>query len=230
MKSGYTLFFICLIFLYTNHSQAQRSAISIGVKGGIGISVPNPNSTTDFDGQSYSLYTNAYYKGGIAGQYILGDVLGIETALLTTYISYTRKDSDHPFLANGISWGNNIEVSSYQVPIQLMYILRLRNHPNMRIKLTGGVAMDWLKSVYSYGLKNNLFINSFLCGARIKTSTGKYGYMEYGLEYQYALNGMYDFDVHSHGIQTLHSKYSILSFNIYYFFFNKARTNQKSMN
>lgn len=226
MKFVYTLFFICGLFVYSHSSNAQRSAFSLGTKGGIGLSVPNPNSTIDFNGQSYSLYTNAYYKIGIAGQYILGDIIGIETAVSTTYISYTRKNSGHPFIANGISWANNNELASYQIPVQLMYIIRLRTHPNMRIKLTGGVAMDWLKSVYSYGQKEPVFISSFLCGARIKCSSGKYGHMEYGLEYQYSFNGMFDVDVQSHGMQTLHSRYNILSFNIYYFFLNRERTNQ----
>lgn len=226
MKLVYTLFFICGFFVCSNSSNAQRSTFSLGVKGSMGFSVPDPNSSADIQGQSYSLRTNACYKAGMALQYILGGVIGIETGILNTTVSFSKKDGAAS-LQESLGWRANINVNSYQIPFQLMYLIRLRTHPNMRIKLTGGISMDWIMSRIVYIQRSPLFVPSLLCGARIKSRTGRYGHIEYGLEYQYSLDGNYDLNSQSYlGTGTMHSKYSTLSFTLYYFFLNKERTNQ----
>jgi hypothetical protein len=227
MKFIYTIFLTCGFFVCSNSSNAQHSTFSLGVKGSIGFSVPDPSSSADIQGQSYSLRTNASYKLGMAAQYILGDVIGIETAILNTTVSFSKKDGTTASLQQSLGWNENISINSYQIPFQLMYLIRLRTHPNMRIKLTGGIAMDWLMARIAYKQRNPLFVPSLLCGARIKSRTGRFGHIEYGLEYQYSLNGNYDLTLQSYlGTGTVHSKYSTLSFTLYYFFLNRERTNQ----
>lgn len=226
MKFVYTLFFICVLFICSNTTNAQRSAFSLGVKGGMGFSVPDPNSSANIQGQSYSLRTNASYKAGMALQYILGDVIGIETGILHTTISFSEKNGPKASLQQSLGLNENINVDSYQIPFQLMYLIRLRAHPNMRIKLTGGIAMDWIMSSITYSQQAPSFVPSFLCGARIKTRTGRFGHVEYGLEYQHSLNGSYALTSHYYlGRGTVYSKYSTLSFTLYYFFLNRERTN-----
>lgn len=221
MKLLHIVFFSCT-FLYSINSNAQQSAYSIGIKGGIGASLPDPHSSLGFNGKSYVLRTHAFYTGGILAQYVLGNTIGIETGILNTYTSYSRKDLTGSYLLQSLGWDANIGVNSYQIPIQVMYLFRLNSKPNMRIKLTGGIAMNWHTQGLLKKQENPLLVSSILFGARIKSRTGKYGRMEYGLEYQYSLDGQYTFDVHTdQGISTLRTKYSVLSVNLYYFFFNK---------
>ncbi|WP_018341941.1 hypothetical protein [Cytophaga aurantiaca] len=225
MRSLYILFFSCATVLYSAYSSAQ-SVFSIGIKGGIGASLPDPNSSLDINGQSYSLRTHAFYTGGMLGQYVLGNTIGIETGILNTYQSYSRKDLTDPSLLQSLGWDANIGVNSYQIPIQFMYMFRMNSKPNMRFKLTGGIAMDWHTQGFLKKQENPAMVSSILFGARIKNPRGKYGRIEYGLEYQYSLNGNYTFDLKTdQGTQTLHTRYSVLSFNLYYFFFNKHTSN-----
>lgn len=224
MKSLYIVFFCCTLFLYSSYSNAQRNTYSIGIKGGMGVSLPDPHSSVDVNGQSHSLRTHAFYTGGILAQYVLGNTIGIETGILNTYISYSRKDLTDPSLFQSLGWDANIGVNSYQVPIQFMYLFRTGINPNVRIKLTGGIAMDWHTQGFLKQQENPLLVSSMLLGALIKSRSGKYGRMEYGIEYQYSLNGKYTFDVKTdQGVSTLHTKYSVLSFNLYYFFFNREK-------
>lgn len=222
MKRIYVIFFCSCIFLNSAFSSAQ--SISVGIKGGIGFSIPDPHATLDAGLQSHILRTHASYSGGLLGQYVLGDFIGIETGILNTYTSYSRKDLTGSYLLQSLGWDANIGINSYQIPIQLMYLFRIKQNPNMRIKLTAGIAMDWLTMGFLKHQENPPMVSSILLGARIKTRAGKYGRMEYGLEYQYSLQVTYMFTISSDaGLQTLNSRYSILSFNLYYFFFNKER-------
>lgn len=222
MKSFYIAFFSCIAFLSSTYSIAQRSTYSIGLKGGIGGSLPDPHSSIDLNGKAYALRTHAFYTGGILAQYVLGNTIGIETGILNTYISYSRKDLSGSYLLQSLGWDANIGINSYQIPIQLMYLFRTGINPNIRIKLTGGIAMDWHTQGFLKQQENPLMVSSILLGVRIKSRSGKYGRIEYGLEYQYSLNGKYTFDVKTdQGLNTLHTKYSVLSFNLYYFFFNR---------
>jgi len=215
------ILFLSIALLHSGYSIAQRTAYSIGAKGSFGVSVPDPHSTLDENGQSYALYTQAHYSAGMLFQYVLGDVAGIEAGILNTYISYTKKDAAGSHLQQALGWDANIGVYSHQVPIQMMYIYHPRTHPNMRIKLTAGVAMDWLSS--SVTNKDFLMVSSVLAGARIHSYTGKYGRMEYGLQYQHSLNGEYEFAIQTDaGTSMLHTSYSVFSLNIYYFFFNRT--------
>lgn len=48
--------------------------------------------------------------------------------------------------------------------------------------------------------------------------------MKYGFEYQYPINGIDTFELKSDPrLSTLHAKYSIITFNLHYFFFSKER-------
>lgn len=219
---------ICIysFFICSNTTHAQRSTFSLGVKGSMGFSVPDPHSRADIQGQTYSLHTNACYKAGMAVQYIIGDVIGIESAILHTTISFSQKNGSKASLQQYLGWDENITIDSYQIPFHLMYLIRLRTHPNMRIKLTGGIAMDWIRSSILHQKQDPLFVPSFLCGARIKSRTGKFGSVEYGLEYQHSLDGNYALTNQYYlGTATVYSKYSTLSFTLYYFFLNRERVN-----
>ncbi|ABG57728.1 hypothetical protein CHU_0439 [Cytophaga hutchinsonii ATCC 33406] len=222
MRSFYVLLLSYVLFMHYQYSHAQSTACSIGIKGSVGVSVPGPHSTLDIGAQSYALRTHASYAGGILGQYVLGGVVGIETGILNTYISYSRKDLSGSYLLQSLGWDANIGINSYLVPIQLMYVLRPGINPDLQIKLTGGIALDWLTQGFLKRQENPLFLSGILCGARIKTRAGKYGRIEYGLEYQYSLQGTYTFEIQAgKDMAVLHSRYSVLSFNLYYFFFNK---------
>lgn len=221
MRSLFVLFFSIAI-LHSSYSIAQRTAYSIGVKGSFGVSVPNPHSTLTEHGQTYELRTQACYAAGMLFQYVLGDVVGIETGILNTYISYSKKGPTSSHLQQALGWDANTGVNSHQVPIQMMYIYHPRMHPNMGIKLTAGIAMDWLISSVLKPEKDFLLVSSILAGVRIHSYTGRYGRMEYGLQYQCSLNGPYEFAIQTNpGTNTLRTKYSVLSINLYYFFFNR---------
>ena len=211
MKLTLNKLFSFFILLYSSNSMAQQSEFSIGVKGGIGTTICSETPTAHGQGQTYPLHTDWYGKGGMVVQYILGDLIGIETGILSTATTFYNSSV-------------SIDINSYQIPFQLMYLIKFRTQPNMRIKLTGGIAMDWLQVTSTYKPNNLLFVPSFLVGARIKTRTGRFGHMEYGFEYQYPTNGIDTFELKSNAsLSSLHAKYSIITFNIHYFFFSKER-------
>ena len=200
------------IFFYSSSTMAQQREFSVGVKGGLGIPICSETPTAYGQGQTYPLRAYLYVKGGMVVQYILGDVIGIETGILSTATSFYNSNS------------GGIDINSFQIPFQLMYLIKFRTHPNMRIKMTGGIAMDWLTVTSTSKVNKFLFVPSFLVGARIKTRTGRYGHMEYGFEYQYPINGIDKFELKSDPrLSTLHAKYSIITFNLHYFFFSKER-------
>ena len=204
--------FSFFILFYCSSTMAQQSEFSVGVKGGLGLPICSETPTAYSQGQTYPLQAYLYVKGGMVMQYILGDVIGIETGILNTSASFYN------------SPGGSIDIYSFQIPFQLMYLIKFRTHPNMRIKLTGGIAMDWLTAISIYRKNNFLFAPSFLVGARIKTRPGRYGHMEYGFEYQYPIHGIDTFELKSDPrLSSLHTKYSIITFNIHYFFFSKER-------
>lgn len=102
--------------------------------------------------------------------------------------------------------------------------MRTGFNPNIRIKLMAGVAMDWHSEDNLRKKEYPALITSLLIGARIQDRIGRYGRLEYGLDYQYFPHGEYTFDVHTEGGKnTLHTKYSVLTFNLYYFFLNKDK-------
>lgn len=211
MKLTLIKLFSFFILLYSSNSMAQQSEFSIGVKGGIGTTICSETPTAQGQGQTYPLYPDWYVKGGMVVQYILGDVVGIETGILSTATSFYNSSG-------------SVDINSYQIPFQLMYLIKFRTHPNMHIKLMGGIAMDWLQVTSTYKANNLLFVPSFLVGARLKTRTGRFGHMEYGFEYQYPINRTDTFELKSDPrVSSLHAKYSIITFNIHYFFFSKAR-------
>ena len=204
--------FSFFILFYGSSTMAQKSEFSVGVKGGLGIPICSETPTAYGQGQTYPLHAYLYVKGGMVVQYILGDVIGIETGILSTTASFYNSPS------------GSIDIYSFQIPFQLMYLIKFRTHPNMRIKMTGGIAMDWLTASSGYKINKFLFAPSFLVGARIKTSTGRYGHMEYGFEYQYPIHEIDTFELKSDPtVSSLHAKYSIITFNLHYFFFSKER-------
>lgn len=217
------LFFF--VYLTGNFSCAQMRAFSIGIKGSFGVSLPGPHSSIDINAQSYALRTHAYYGAGIVAQYVLGNVIGIETGIQNTYISFSRKDLSGSYLLQSLGWDANIGINSYQIPVQCMYFFRPGLYPNIRIAVTGGITLDWLTQGFLKPQENPLFIPGIRCGARIKTRAGKYGRMEYALEYQHSIHGPYTFGIQTgKNMAALHSRYSVLSFNLYYFFLNRERT------
>lgn len=216
MKLTHIKIFSFFILFYSSNTIAQQSEFSVGVKAGIGIPICSETPTAYGQGQTYPLNADVYIKGGMVLQYILGDVIGIETGILTTSTSFYNSN-------NG-----GIDINSFQIPFQLMYLIKFKKHPNMRIKMTSGIAMDWLTVTSTSQVNNFLFAPSFLVGARIKTRTGRYGHMEYGFEYQYPINGIETFELKSDPmLSSLHAKYSIITFNLHYFFFSKERFKNK---
>lgn len=210
-----------MLFPYLVKPVHGQNSISLGAKGGLGTSIPTLSALKSINGITYELRGNASYSIGLLGQYILGDRLGIETGIASNYQQYSRKDLKNSFKSL-LSLDSSIGIINRQIPIQLFYKMNHPTNPYQHFKITSGISLDWLEAEYKHQKYNTMFISNFLIGLRMGTEGKRYGRVEYGLQYQYSLGGFHQFKTAGNITgESLSIKYSLISFNFYYFFFNK---------
>lgn len=220
MKYLFTLFYL-LLFLFMSNPVFAQSSISLGAKAGMGISIPTLAAKHSINNINYELKGNAFYSAGFLGQYILGDRLGIETGTVISYQQYSRKDLRNS-LGSLFSIDSSIGIIDRQVPIQIFYNFNHPTNPYKNFKITSGLSIDWLEVAFLNQSYNNLFISKFLAEIRIGNEGKRFGRVEYGLQYQYSLGGFHQFTAAGNKTgESLSIKYSLISFNFYYFFFNR---------
>jgi hypothetical protein len=220
----YSFLFFSLFVTLNCHLCYSQNTYSIGAKGGFGFTAPSVNATLITNSNSYNLRNNVFFSGGVLGQYLLGDLFGIETGILMTYQTYARKDLVSGSIKNFLGWNNSIGgIHDYQIPIQLIYKIKHPTNPYRHFKITAGASLDWLTTEFLKKPHSSLFISNLLLGIRMGNQRGKRGRIECGLEYEYTIGGKYNFNMKTEkGTDVLNAKYSVLSFNLYYFFLNRG--------
>jgi hypothetical protein len=218
----YLFFIFSFTLILSSQLSYSQNTYSLGAKGGFGFNAPSVNATLITNSNSYNLRNNVFFSGGVLGQYLLGDLFGIETGILMTYQTYARKDLVSGSIKNFLGWNNSVGIHDYQIPIQLIYKIKHPTNPYRHFKITAGASLDWLTTEYLKKPHNSLFISNLLLGIRMGNQKGKRGRIECGLEYQYTIGGRYNFNMKTDkGIDIFNAKYSVLSFNLYYFFLNR---------
>src|SRR5690606_33474077 len=149
------------------------------------------------------------------------DRLGIETGAVINYQQYSRKELRNSFKSL-LSIDSSIGIFNRQIPIQLFYKMNHPTNPYHHFKITSGISLDWLEAEFLNQKYNSMFVSSLLFGLRMGTEGKKSGRFEYGLQYQYSLGGFHEFTAEGNKTgESLSIKYSLVSFNFYYFFFNR---------
>lgn len=219
MKYSFTA--LCLsIFLYLPESAYAQNSISLGAKAGLGFSIPTLAVRQSINGINYDLRGNASYSFGFLGQYILGDRLGIETGTVLSYQQYSRKDLKTS-MESLFSIDSSVGIIDRQIPIQIFYKFTHPTNPYKHFKITSGMSVDWLEVEFLNQKYNNLFISKFLLEIRMGNEGRRYGRFEYGLQYQCSVGGNHYFPRDKQNTSdSLSIKYSVISLNLYYFFFN----------
>ncbi len=218
----YTVYcFLLLVFLKYNLCYPQNN-FNLGVKGSTGITIPSSNTSFDIGSVTYSLRNNIFYSGGVLGQYMLHDLIGIESGILISYQTFRKRDVTKNFIKNYLGWNSLIGVNDYQIPIQMIYKINHPTNPFKHFKITAGASLDWLSTEYLKKSKSSLFVSNILVGLRIGNKKGKWGRIDYGLEYQFSMWGRYKFKITDELVTgNLNTKCSVLSFNLYYYFLNR---------
>ncbi|MBO9699980.1 MAG: hypothetical protein J7604_07200 [Sporocytophaga sp.] len=220
MKYLFTLFYLSLFPFLVKSVDAQNS-ISAGPKVGLGYSIPTLAIRQSANGINYELRGNASYSLGFLGQYILGDRLGIESGTAISYQQFSRKDLKNSFKSL-MSIDSSIGVINYQIPIQLFYKFSHPTNPYKYFKITSGISLDMLEVEFLYQQYNHLILSKYLVEFRMGNEGKRYGRFEYGLQYQCSIGGYHNFPrSKQNASDSLNIKYSIISFNLYYFFLNK---------
>ncbi|WP_028979839.1 hypothetical protein [Sporocytophaga myxococcoides] len=220
MKYLYTVFCLSLLSYLAESVYAQNS-ISLGPKVGLGFSIPMQAVRQSINGMSYNLRGNASYSFGFMGQYILGDRLGIETGTVISYQQYSRMDLKNS-IKSLLSIDSSIGIINYQIPIQLFYKFNHPTNPYKHFKITSGMSLDMLEAEFLYQQYNHLILSKYLIEFRMGNEGKRFGRLEYGLQYQCSIGGEHNFPRSTkNSSDALSIKYSLISFNIYYFFLNK---------
>lgn len=220
MKYLFTVFCLSL-FPYLVKSVHAQNGISLGAKAGLGFSIPTLAARQSVNGINYELRGNTAYSIGFLGQYTLGDRLGIETGTAISYQQFSRKDIKNSFKSL-MSIDSSIGVINYQIPIQLFYKFSHPTNPYKYFKVTSGVSLDMLEVEFLYQQYNHLILSKYLIEFRMGNEGKRYGRFEYGLQYQCSIGGYQYFPrSKQNASDSLSIKYSIISFNFYYFFFNR---------
>ena len=216
------IFYSLLFFqLFISPVCFSQNHFSIGVKGGMGLSISSAKPSFTTAGGKESIRTNAFYAGGLLGQYLLANKFGIESGILVSYQSFREKRIASSF-RNYLGRNSFIGINDYQVPIQLVYKINHRYNPAKYFKVLAGASLDWISPEYFEKTHTIIFTSNLLGGIRVGRQLGKYGRLECGLEYQYSAWGSYKLMIQEElNSGLLDTRCSVLSLNVYYYFLNK---------
>jgi hypothetical protein len=202
---------------------AAQGILSIGAKLGLGASVFPLHAMLDDNDSTWQVYSGTTLTTGILAQYLIGNRIGIESGLhLTHYSYYEKKDASIP--RNRV-WKSSAttEVFNFQLPVALFYKFTFPSNPFKDIKLVGGTSIDWLSSDLLLQPSRALTLKNIYTSIRIGNERVSGRRLEYGLEFQYSLD-RYSLKgtTFNQPDNKLSSRLSVLTLNLYYFFYNKT--------
>lgn len=210
--------------MYSISMHAQTN-FSIGALGGLGVTPFAVNATITSQKLTQDIKPYVGLEGGVVVQYIIGNLFGVESGLLLNYYSYIPKDK--PLLYNHFkNHGTVIEITDLQLPLQLVVNKNRRFKAGKYFKLVVGTSLDWLGTYGFAPTEKIMWMKNIKAGLRIGSENIKHGRIEYGFEYEYALE-RFDLKVDTNASlrPVINSRLSMLSFNLYYFFIGKTFNN-----
>lgn len=229
-ETFFLIYTLVPILLY--HSGYTQHSISVGSQIGFGLNIPAGDASLRTQSDAYSLRSNGLYSGGVLVQYLLGDIFGIETGILRSRQTYSKKSMVNSSIKNFLGWNYSIEIEYFQVPIQIVLKVNHPTNPSVNFKFTAGPILELYHvgfvvrnvngkvNYQSTSTSDDAFNTNLLLGIRIGNKKGRYGRIDYGIEYKYSLEGS---STHKdrEGSNYFTARFNMLSFNLYYYFLNR---------
>jgi hypothetical protein len=217
-------------FVFANLYCFAQSTLSLGAKIGLGGSPLPVHSTLRSDVATDHVYSGTTLTTGVILQYLVGNRIGIESGAHVNHYSYYRNDAQ--FWRRRIWKGPaDLEMINYQIPLIVVYRIKVPAFPFRTVMLAGGTSLDWVvtdESTHTYQEALYLgWLKNIYCSMRISNERMKGNRLECGLDFQYSLNRFVVSGTNDRSIpQTLSSRLSFLSINLYYFFLHKTFVKQ----
>jgi hypothetical protein len=217
---GNSYLILILFFLNIDSQVYAQNNFSLGMGGGIGGSIPSPNAKFDLYGITYALEPNMYF--GTAGtlQYLIGNVIGVESGLNISIQTYRLQKgrTSASTLVRVIRNESEAMIFDCQIPLVLVYKMTPSKNPFRFIKFFAGTSVDWISTDIITRMGPLRSLNKLTAGIRIGKALLVSNAVEFGIEYQYSFEPIF-FQETNYAMEysKFESRISVLTFNFYFY-------------
>jgi hypothetical protein len=212
---------LTLLFITTVCSAHAQKTFSFGSKAGLGGSAFPLNATFASNGIAEGVRPMTIFTTGAMVQYMITYHAGIESGTHITHYGYYKNETS--VWQNLTGEDPVTQVFNYQIPVVLLYRVKMPANPFKYVMFAGGTSIDWITADALTTFGEALSLENLYCSVRMGREKVKGKRIEFGLEFQHSFRRFYLKEVNYKQIEeSLSSRLSLLTLNFYYFFWNKT--------
>jgi hypothetical protein len=212
---------LLLFFGVLNFSCLAQGAFYVGAKIGAGGNVFPFYALLDVKGNVDNVYAGTTLSTGIIVNYMIAERIGFETGLNAVHYSYYK--SEMTYWRKRIWKGSAaMEIADVQFPLLFLYKYNFPSKPFIDVTFSGGTSIDWLAPNLLIKPSGPMWLKNVMCCLRLGKEKMKGARWEYGIEFQYSLDRYTENGTNYDELDyKINSRLSLLTLNLYYFFFNR---------